>query len=70
VSWRQTGDGTQAEGIYDGDGKADIAMFRNERGICKEDNQVLPALLSARQMTDLLRMLLCRNLKLSPPQKV
>jgi hypothetical protein len=27
VSWGQTGDRTQAEGIYDGDGKADIAMF-------------------------------------------
>jgi len=29
VFWGQTGDRTRAEGDYEGDGKADFAVFRN-----------------------------------------
>jgi hypothetical protein len=47
-----------------------LPCLETERGICKEVNQALRALLSARLLTNLFRMLLCRNLKLSPPQKV
>ncbi len=61
VSWGQTGDGTQAEGVYDGTAKRMLPCLETEFGISREAETVLPPLLSARLLTDLFRMLLCRN---------